>query len=111
MNAQRHERSIHQKIDYKMSLAGRTMHKRPAQCTSKTDHRNGLMGKRNGHAFTGADGYQCDADWNAGFNLAKWDGFSCSLELKEALTLPALKRRRFTRTFCLSRTGARVYFK
>ena len=45
---------------------------------------NGLMGKRNGHAFTGADGYQCDADWNAGFNLAKWDGFSCALELKEA---------------------------
>ncbi|MEM6426848.1 MAG: transposase, partial [Cyanobacteria bacterium P01_D01_bin.128] len=76
---------LEQKLDYKMSLAGRTMHKRPAQYTSQTDHRNGLMGKRKGHAFTGADGYQCDADWNAGFNLAKWDGFSCALELKEAV--------------------------
>ncbi|MEM1310391.1 MAG: hypothetical protein AAGF98_13030 [Cyanobacteria bacterium P01_H01_bin.153] len=61
------------------------MHKRPAQYTSTTDYRNGLMGKRHGHAFTGADGYQCDADWNAGFNLAKWEGFSCALDLKEAV--------------------------
>ncbi|MEM9151783.1 MAG: transposase [Cyanobacteria bacterium P01_F01_bin.3] len=75
---------LEQKLCYKMALAGRTMHKRPAQYTSQTDHRNGLIGKRKGHAFTGADGYQCDADWNAGFNLAKWDGFSCSLNLKEA---------------------------
>ncbi|MBE7384379.1 MAG: transposase [Leptolyngbya sp. SIO1E4] len=81
---------LEQKLGYKLALTGRSMHKRPPNYTSKTDHRNGLIGKRNGHAFTGADGYQCDADWNAGFNLAKWDGFSCALELKEAMPVMGL---------------------
>jgi putative transposase len=74
------------KISYKMALKGRQTHKRPAAYTSKSDHRNGrLDGKRNQHTFTGADGYQCNADWNAAINIAKWDGFSCLLELKEAV--------------------------
>lgn len=73
------------KLSYKMALVGREMHKRPAAYTSKTDHRNGLIAKRSGYAFTGHDGYRCDADWNAAMNIAQWDGFSCSLELKEAV--------------------------
>ena len=73
------------KLSYKMALQGRQTHKRPAAYTSKTDHRTGrLDGKRNRHQFTGADGYQCNADWNAGINIAQWDGFLCALDLKEA---------------------------
>ncbi|NEP20178.1 MAG: transposase [Leptolyngbya sp. SIO4C1] len=75
---------LEQKITYKMALKGRQAVKRPAAYTSKTDHRNGhLDGVRNRHSFTGADGYQCNADWNAAINIAQWDGFSCSLDLKE----------------------------
>ena len=73
------------KLSYKMAVIGREMHKRPAAYTSKTDHRNGLIGKRSGYAFKGHDGYRCDADWNAAMNIAQWDGFACSLELKEAV--------------------------
>ncbi|MFQ3585534.1 MAG: transposase, partial [Cyanobacteriota bacterium] len=90
------------KVAYKLEMAGRTLHKRPAAYTSKTDHRTGLIcsagpeaiGKRSGHLFTGHDGYCCDADWNAAIllrktrsvmNIAQWDGFSCPLSLKEAL--------------------------
>ncbi|MFQ3585979.1 MAG: zinc ribbon domain-containing protein, partial [Cyanobacteriota bacterium] len=73
------------KVAYKLEMAGRTLHKRPAAYTSKTDHRTGLIGKRSGHLFTGQDGYCCDADWNAAMNIAQWDGFSCPLSLKEAL--------------------------
>jgi len=76
---------LEQKIRYKLELAGRTLHKRPAAYTSRTDHRTGLLGKRNKHRFTGHDGYRCDADWNAAVNLAQWDGFSCPLSLKEAV--------------------------
>jgi Putative transposase DNA-binding domain. len=78
---------LEQKIRYKLELAGRTLHKRPAAYTSKTDHRTGLLGKRNKHRFTGQDGYRCDADWNAAVNLAQWDGFSCPLSLKEAVSV------------------------
>ncbi|MCJ2542728.1 hypothetical protein JX360_07370, partial [Synechococcus bigranulatus str. 'Rupite'] len=72
------------------------LHKRPAAYTSKTDHRTGLIGKRSGHLFTGQDGYCCDADWNAAIllrktrsvmNIAQWDGFSCPLSLKEAVSV------------------------
>lgn len=73
------------KLTYKMAMKGRRAHKRPAAYTSKSDHRSGrLDGKRNRHQFTGADGYQCNADWNAAINIAQWDGFSCPLILKEA---------------------------
>lgn len=74
------------KLSYKMALQGRQAHKRPAAYTSKSDHRTGrLDGKRNRHKFTGADGYQVNADLNAAINIAQWDGFSCALELKEAV--------------------------
>lgn len=74
------------KLSYKMALAGRQTHKRRAAYTSKSDHRNGrLDGKRRRHTFTGADGYQCNADWQAAVNIAQWDGFSCPLILKEAM--------------------------
>lgn len=74
------------KLSYKLALQGRQTHKRPAAYTSKSDHRTGrLDGKRNRHQFTGADGYQVNADLNAAINIAQWDGFSCALDLKEAL--------------------------
>ena len=74
------------KLAYKMALTGRQTHKRPAAYTSKTDHRSGkLDGKRRRHDFIGADGYTIHADLNAAMNIAQWDGFSCALELKEAL--------------------------
>ncbi|MCJ2542254.1 RNA-guided endonuclease TnpB family protein [Thermostichus vulcanus] len=83
------------KVAYKLEMAGRTLHKRPAAYTSKTDHRTGLIcsagpeaiGKRSGHLFTGQDGYCCDADWNAAMNIAQWDGFACPLSLKEAVSV------------------------
>ena len=76
------------KLAYKMALAGRATHKRRAAYTSKSDHRTGrLDGKRNRHTFTGADGYQCNADWNAAINIAQWDGFSCPLILNEAASV------------------------
>ncbi|MBE9064057.1 RNA-guided endonuclease TnpB family protein [cf. Phormidesmis sp. LEGE 11477] len=76
------------KLGYKLAMKGRQVHKRPAAYTSKTDHRTGrLDGKRSRHQFTGADGYQCNADWNAAVNIAQWDGFSCPLILKEAASV------------------------
>ncbi|MFQ3583758.1 MAG: transposase, partial [Cyanobacteriota bacterium] len=75
------------KVAYKLEMAGRTLHKRPAAYTSKIDHRTGLLGKRVGHLFTGQDGYCCDADWNAAMNIAQWDGFACPLSLKEAVSV------------------------
>ncbi|MCJ2544663.1 zinc ribbon domain-containing protein, partial [Thermostichus vulcanus] len=78
---------LEQKTAYKLEMAGRTLHKRPAAYTSKTDHRTGLIGKRSGHLFTGQDGYCCDADWNAAMNIAQWDGFACPLSLKEAVSV------------------------
>lgn len=68
-------------IEYKVAKRGRQTHIRPAPYTSKSDHRNGILGKRDKHQFIGFDGYQCNADWNAGFNLSLWDGFACPLGL------------------------------
>ena len=79
---------LEQKLSYKMALAGRVAHKRPAAYTSKTDHRTKrLDGKRCGSVFIGADGYRCDSDWNAAINIAEWDGSSCLLDLKEATSV------------------------
>jgi len=66
---------------YKASLAGVPVESVPAPYTSKSDHRNGVIGKRNRHWFTGFDGYKCNADWNAAQNIGKWVGFSCPLDL------------------------------
>ena len=57
----------------------------PAPYTSKSDHRNGVIGKRNGHWFRGFDGYQCNSDWNASQNIGQWLGFSCPLDLKKTV--------------------------
>lgn len=72
---------LQQKTAYKMELLGRQLILRPAPYTSKSDNRNGILGKRDGHTFTGFDGYQVNADINAAMNIAKWDGFACPLEL------------------------------
>ncbi len=57
----------------------------PAPYTSKSDHRNGVIGKRNGHCFRGFDGYQCNSDWNASQNIGQWLGFSCPLDLQKTV--------------------------
>ncbi len=57
----------------------------PAPYTSKSDQRNGVIGKRNGNWFRGFDGYQCNADWNASQNIGQWTGFSCPLDLQETV--------------------------
>ncbi|MGK7919547.1 MAG: RNA-guided endonuclease TnpB family protein, partial [Trichodesmium sp.] len=59
----------------------------PAPYTSKSDHRNGVLGKRVKHSFTGFDGYQCNADWNASQNIGQWLGKSCPLSLEKAVSV------------------------
>lgn len=58
--------------------------------TSKSDHRNGVLGVRNGDWFRGYDGYRCNADWNASQNIGQWLGFSCPLDLQEAVAVMAM---------------------
>jgi IS605 OrfB family transposase len=65
----------------------------PAPYTSKSDHRNGVIGKRNRHQFTGFDGYRCNADWNASQVIGKWLGFSCPLSLQKAVAAMAMVDR------------------
>lgn len=72
---------LQQKTTYKMELLGRQLILRPAPYTSKSDNRNGILGKRNRHNFVGFDGYQVNADHNAARNIAQWDGFACPLGL------------------------------
>ncbi len=70
----------------------------PAPYTSKSDHRNGVIGKRNGNWFRGFDGYQCNADWNASQNIGQWPGFSCPLDSRPSRILnPRGKRERIPR--------------
>lgn len=69
------------KTAYKMELLGRQLILRPAPYTSKSDSRNGILGKRDRHTFTGFDGWQVNSDWNAARNIAQWDGFACPLGL------------------------------
>ena len=59
----------------------------PAPYTSKSDHRNRVIGKRNGHCFRGFDGYQCNSDWNASQNIGQWLGFSCPLDLEKTVSV------------------------
>lgn len=72
---------------YKASLAGVPVEAVPAPYTSKSDHRNGVIGKRNRHWFTGFDGYKCNADWNAAQNIGKWVGLSCPLNLQKTVSV------------------------
>lgn len=71
---------------YKAIRAGVPVESVPAPYTSKSDHRNGVIGKRNRHQFVGFDGYRCNADWNASQVIGRWLGFSCPLDLQKALS-------------------------
>ena len=70
---------------YKAIRAGVPVESVPAPYTSQSDHRNGVIGKRVKHTFTGYDGYRCNADWNASQNIGQWNGFSCPLNLEKAV--------------------------
>ena len=71
---------------YKAIREGVPVQSIPAPYTSKSDHRNGIIGKRNGDWFKGYDGYRCNADWNASQNIGQWLGFSCPLSLQKAVS-------------------------
>jgi putative transposase len=71
---------------YKAIRAGVPVQSVPAPYTSKSDHRHGVLGKRNGDWFKGFDGYRCNADWNASQNIGQWLGFSCPLSLQSAVS-------------------------
>ena len=75
---------------YKAIREGVPVESIPAPHTSRSDHRNGVIGKRNGDWFKGFDGYRCNADWNASQNIGQWLGFSCPLNLKDALAAMAM---------------------
>ncbi|MEW6497119.1 MAG: transposase, partial [Cyanobacteriota bacterium] len=75
---------------YKAIRAGVPVESVPAPYTSKSDHRNGVIGKRNGDWFRGFDGYRCNADWNASQNIGQWLGFSCPVYLQEAVAAMAI---------------------
>jgi putative transposase len=70
---------------YKAIRAGVPVESVPAPYTSKSDHRNGVIGKRVKHQFKGFDGYRCNADWNASQNIGQWVGFACPLDLQTAV--------------------------
>jgi IS605 OrfB family transposase len=72
---------------YKAIRAGVPVESIPAPYTSKSDHRNGVIGKREKHQFTGFDGYRCNADWNASQNIGQWLGFACPLELQKVISV------------------------
>ena len=74
---------------YKAIRAGLSVESVPAPYTSKSDHRNAVLGVRNGDWFRGFDGYRCNADWNASQNIGQWLGFSCPLSLKKAVAAMA----------------------
>ncbi|GAB4340658.1 MAG: hypothetical protein OHK0047_31970 [Leptolyngbyaceae cyanobacterium] len=57
---------------YKAIREGVLVESIPAPYTSKSDHRNGVIGKRNRHWFLGFDGYRCNADWNASQVIGGW---------------------------------------
>lgn len=71
---------------YKAIREGIPVESVPAPYTSKSDHRNGVLGVRNGDWFRGYDGYRCNADWNAAQNIGQWVGFSCPLDLQKTVT-------------------------
>lgn len=75
---------------YKAIREGVPVESVPAPYTSKSDHRNGVIGKRNGDWFKGFDGYRANADWNASQVIGQWLGFSCPLSLQKAVAAMAM---------------------
>jgi len=75
--------SLEQKLSYKLVMVGLHLIKRPAPYTSKSCSTCGTLGQRHKHDFNCVHGHYHNADLNAGRNLAQWDGFSCSLDLKK----------------------------
>ncbi len=75
---------------YKAIRAGVPVESVPAPYTSKSDHRNCVIGKRNGDWFKGFDGYRCNSDWNAAQVIGQWLGFSCPLNLQTAVAAMAI---------------------
>ncbi|GET39344.1 RNA-guided endonuclease InsQ/TnpB family protein [Microseira wollei] len=75
--------SLEQKLDYKLALKGLKLIKRPAPYTSKSCSTCGTIGDRKKHHFNCPNGQYHNADLNASRNLAQWDGFLCSLDLKK----------------------------
>ncbi|WP_413267313.1 zinc ribbon domain-containing protein [Floridanema flaviceps] len=78
--------SLEQKLDYKLALQGLKLIERPAPYTSKSCSTCGTIGDRKKHHFHCPHGHYHNADLNASRNLAQWDGFSCSLDLKKDAT-------------------------
>lgn len=70
------------KTIHKRELVGRQARSRLTACTSKTSLIESQLGKRDGHWFYAPTAEQLNADLNASWNLAQWDGFSCSVDLK-----------------------------
>lgn len=81
--------SLEQKTTYKLELIGRQAISRPAAYTSKTSSVDGQLGRRDGHWFYAPTGEKLNADLNAAYNLAQWDGFVCSLDLKQGAAVMA----------------------
>lgn len=79
---------------YKAIRAGVPVESVPAPYTSKSDHRNGVLGKREKHWFKGFDGYSCNADWNASQVIGQWVGFSCPLSLQKSVAVMAMADNR-----------------
>lgn len=75
---------------YKAIREGIPFQSVPAPYTSKSDHRNGVIGKRKGHWFRGFDGYRVNADINAAQNVGQWVGFSCPLDLQKTVAVMAM---------------------
>jgi transposase len=82
---------------YKAIAARVPTRKRPAPYTSKSCCKCGVLGNRNHDRFVCVNphcGAKHHADWGASQTIGKWDGFACSLELKEgvlAMSSPVLE--------------------
>lgn len=77
------------KIAYKALGAGVRLEKVPAKYTSKTCCKCGAIGTRNGHGFRCKRcGYRGHADHNAGRNISRWLGLSCSLPYRQTMPVP-----------------------
>ena len=82
--------SLEMKLDYKLAISGLKLIKRPAPYTSKSCSSCGTLGVRDGHHFNCPHGHYHNADLNAARNIAQWDGFACSLDLKKDTAAMAL---------------------